>query len=511
MRERADVGEHLPRAGRRTAGASRGGPAVQAQRRRAGRAVEHRPGRAADAGAGRQQASQRAPNAVEVRVTGFGRWKTVIVPPNAFVVHTRRGRGEPLHMGLGVSFRYNPATDSYLVVPGAMQTILINALLHLPGTAGRARPGVRAVDHRGLRHRVPQARLRRRRGPDAAGQPAAQGAGGGRDQGQGRDAGRQRRAQRQAADHRGAHRPAARRRRGRAAARDGGLGLRIVTVQIKEAVVSSSRLWENLQKPYRSEQGRIARLAELAADEAIGARELAAVRAAADPADRERAGARRAAGPQRGAAVRPGGRRAGCAGPQRQEEDSPRAGRPAGRDDPARDGPGTGTRRGGGRDRPAAHRTRDRAAPSDRRRRPRRGGRPRPSRRTSRRCWSWSATGCGPTIDNAQSPESIQAKLVDSLPEIVAKLPKPAELRRSPSAATTPPASAACSPSCRRRRRPAGDPEEAVTVQALPGPAPAPSSMITIRDGLSGSGDGGTNRPDGAGPGCGGCVVCGLG
>jgi hypothetical protein len=49
-------------------------------------------------------------------------------------------------------------------------------------------------------------------------------------------------------------------------------------VQIKEAVVSSARLWENLQKPYRSEQGRIARLAELAAEEAIGERELAADR-----------------------------------------------------------------------------------------------------------------------------------------------------------------------------------------------------------------------------------------
>src|SRR5262245_57684454 len=54
-------------------------------------------------------------NAVEVRVTGFGRWKTVLVPPNAFVVHTRRGRAEPVHIGLGVSFRYNSIVDSYLV------------------------------------------------------------------------------------------------------------------------------------------------------------------------------------------------------------------------------------------------------------------------------------------------------------------------------------------------------------------------------------------------------------
>ena len=57
-------------------------------------------------------------------------------------------------------------------------------------------------------------------------------------------------------------------------ATDRGLGLRIVTVQIKEAIVSSSRLWENLQIPFRSEQGRIARLAELAAEEAVSAREL---------------------------------------------------------------------------------------------------------------------------------------------------------------------------------------------------------------------------------------------
>src|SRR6185312_15086292 len=53
---------------------------------------------------------------------------------------------------------------------------------------------------------------------------------------------------------------------------DQGLGLRIVTVQIKEAVVSSSRLWENLQKPYRAEQARVARLAELQTEDAISER-----------------------------------------------------------------------------------------------------------------------------------------------------------------------------------------------------------------------------------------------
>src|SRR5881394_4020167 len=66
-------------------------------------------------------------SAVDVRISGFWRWKNVVVPPNAYVVHTRRGHEEPVHLGLGVSFRFNPTTDSFLVVPSAMQTIIINA------------------------------------------------------------------------------------------------------------------------------------------------------------------------------------------------------------------------------------------------------------------------------------------------------------------------------------------------------------------------------------------------
>jgi hypothetical protein len=44
---------------------------------------------------------------------------------------------------------------------------------------------------------------------------------------------------------------------------DEGLGLRIVTVQIKEAVISSARLWSSLQRPFRAERAKTARLAEL--------------------------------------------------------------------------------------------------------------------------------------------------------------------------------------------------------------------------------------------------------
>ena len=60
---------------------------------------------------------------IKVRETGIWIWKRVIVPPNAFVVHTRIRRPKPVTVGLGVSFRYNPLTDAYLVVPAAMQTI----------------------------------------------------------------------------------------------------------------------------------------------------------------------------------------------------------------------------------------------------------------------------------------------------------------------------------------------------------------------------------------------------
>ncbi len=66
-------------------------------------------------------------SSVNYRITGWLRWQTVVVPPNVYVVHTRRGHDEPLHVGLGVSFRFNPYTDSFLVIPAAVQTLLISA------------------------------------------------------------------------------------------------------------------------------------------------------------------------------------------------------------------------------------------------------------------------------------------------------------------------------------------------------------------------------------------------
>lgn len=214
---------------------------------------------------------------VDVRITGFWRWKNVLVPPNAFVVHTRRGRAQPLHIGLGVSFRFNPATDSFLVVPGATQTILINAYCicrELQGVLvqGYVQWGIQAFPtaYRKLDFGDPEdpmrlVNLQLREQAEAAikDKVATMGV---------RDV---------LSDKQPIIEELTARLRAVAEGEDNsdqGLGLRIVTVQIKEAVVSSSQLWENLQKPYRAEQGQVARLAELRSEEAIAEREMAAAR-----------------------------------------------------------------------------------------------------------------------------------------------------------------------------------------------------------------------------------------
>ena len=227
----------------------------------------------AAAGGGAAQPDSPGSNAVDVRITGFWRWKTVVVPPNVHVVHTRRGVAEPLHLGLGVSFPYNPYTDAFLVVPGAMQTILINARCICRERQGLLVQGYvqwiiqdigtayKKLDFSDVEDPMRVVSLQLKEQAEAAikdkvatmsidsvlddKQPiiaelterlrsVAEGAGG----------------------------------------TDKGLGLRIVTVQVKEAVVSSSELWESLQKPFRAERARIARLAELESEELVTQREL---------------------------------------------------------------------------------------------------------------------------------------------------------------------------------------------------------------------------------------------
>lgn len=211
---------------------------------------------------------------VEVRITGLWRWKTVVVPPNAHVVHTRRGRAEPVHIGLGVSFRFNPATDSFLVVPGTMQTIMINAYCICRELQGLLVQGYvqwivadfatayKKLDFSDVEDpmRVVNVQLREQAEAAIKDKVATMG------------------IDEVLSDKQPIIEELTARLRAVAeGAGDSaqGLGLRIVTVQIKEAVVSSKRVWENLQKPFRAERARVARLAELATEAVIDARERA--------------------------------------------------------------------------------------------------------------------------------------------------------------------------------------------------------------------------------------------
>ena len=208
---------------------------------------------------------------VDVRITGFWRWKNVIVPPNAYVVHTRRGEPEPVHCGLGVSFRFDPLTDSFLVVPAAMQTIVINAR-----SICKERQGIliqayvqwiiedfkiayRKLDFSdpGDPMRVVNVQLREQAEAAIKDKVATLG------------------IDDVLADKQPIIRELTTRLKHVAEGDGGGegLGLRIVTVQIKEAVVSSSRLWETLQSPFRAERAKEARLAELASESVIHKRE----------------------------------------------------------------------------------------------------------------------------------------------------------------------------------------------------------------------------------------------
>ncbi|MET7392786.1 SPFH domain-containing protein [Dactylosporangium sp. NPDC005572] len=358
-------------------------------------------------------------SAVEVRVTGIGRWKTVLVPPNAFVVHTRRGQAEPLHVGLGVSFRYNPNTDSYLVVPGAMQTILINAYCicsELQGVLVQAylqwiiedfATAYRKLDFADADDPMRVVNLQLKEQAEAAIKDKV--------------------ATLSVGAVLSDKQPIIEELTARLRAVAEGVGLRIVTVQIKEAVVSSARLWENLQKPYRSEQGRIARLAELVAEEAIGERERSAGRQRETQVienERELADLRaRSAALQfdRDAAERL--RRS-----QREQEDA-RA---------LADLQDATSRHALALERERA----DEEAEIGRVRIARETELARLKteaelQQTAARAQALHEQALlelerlrqRAAIDNAQSPENIQARLVESLPEIVARLPKPAELR----------------------------------------------------------------------------------
>jgi len=216
--------------------------------------------------------------AVEVRETGWWRFKNVIVPPNAYAVHTRRGQTKPLHCGMGVSFKFNPQTDSYLVVPAAMQTVIINANCICSEKQGILVQGYvqwviddfwtayRRLDFSDVADPMRVVNTQLREQAEAVIKDTV--------------------ATMNLANVLSDRQPIIEELTSRLRTimeggnDDEGLGLRIVTVQIKEAVVSSANLWETLQRGYRAERTKEARLAELAQKAIIRDREAQERRAA---------------------------------------------------------------------------------------------------------------------------------------------------------------------------------------------------------------------------------------
>lgn len=214
---------------------------------------------------------------IQVRETGVLFWKRIIVPPNAYVVHTRAGNKEPITLGLGLSFRYNPRTDAYLVVPAAMQTIGvvsncisqekqgINVLAYVQWQISDFSVAYRKLDFSDASDPLGIVNAQLREQADAAI----------------KDKIATMSVEEVLTDKAPIIEELTRRLIGVAEGRvrgaesaELGLGITIVTVQIKEAYVSSLNLWENLQAPYRHEQERIAKISYLDMQEEIRTKQL---------------------------------------------------------------------------------------------------------------------------------------------------------------------------------------------------------------------------------------------
>ncbi len=222
-----------------------------------------------------EEQGELSSQAVNYRITGLGPWQTVVVPPNVYTIHTRRGQDTPLNIGLGISFRYRPYTDAFLIIPAAMQTLLINA-----NCICRERQGIlvqayvqwiiddihtayRKLDFSNPDDPMHIVNIQLREQAEAAI----------------KDKVATMSIDEVLSDKQPIIEELTLRLRmvaegSREDEKTSGLGLKIVTVQIKEAVVSSTRLWENLQAPFRAEREKLARLAELQSQQEIADHEL---------------------------------------------------------------------------------------------------------------------------------------------------------------------------------------------------------------------------------------------
>jgi flotillin len=206
---------------------------------------------------------------ISVRINGFWIWKRVIVPPNAYVVHTRLNKKEPVTLGLGVSFRYNPYKDAFLIIPAAMQTIGvvanciskekqgINVLAYVQWQIDDFSVAYKKLDLTNSRDPLGIVNAQLREQAEAAIKDKI--------------------ATMSVEDvltDKALIIEELTSRLSRVAEGQEGLGIRIITVQIREAVVSSSTLWNDLQSPFRNEQRKKARISQLEMEIEINKKEL---------------------------------------------------------------------------------------------------------------------------------------------------------------------------------------------------------------------------------------------
>jgi regulator of protease activity HflC (stomatin/prohibitin superfamily) len=214
---------------------------------------------------------------IRVRETGFGLWKRIIIPPNAYVVQTRMGRKEPVTLGLGLSFGYNPYTDAYLVVPAAMQTIGvvancitkekqgINVLAYVQWQIDDFAVAYRKLDFSDSRDPLGIVNAQLREQAEAAI----------------KDKIATMSVEEVLTDKAPIIEELTARLKAVTEGRNQetgmtteGLGIKIVTVQIREALVSSQLLWEHLQAPFRHQQEKAARVSYLQMQDEIRQKEL---------------------------------------------------------------------------------------------------------------------------------------------------------------------------------------------------------------------------------------------
>ena len=213
---------------------------------------------------------------IKVKTTGII-FKKVIVPPNVYVIHTRFGRKEPVTIGLGVSFRFDPNRDSYLIVPAAMQTIGVVA-----NCISKEKQGINVLGYVQWQIEDFSVAYKKLDFSDSRDPLAITNA--------------QLREQAEAAikdkiatmsveevltdkapiieELTSRLKLVAEGQSDGVGHKQEGLGIKIITVQIREAIVCSTTLWEYLQSPFRNEEQKKANISTLAMQDEIKKREL---------------------------------------------------------------------------------------------------------------------------------------------------------------------------------------------------------------------------------------------